>query len=303
MFQPRHSSHRRAFTLVELLVVIGIIALLIGILLPTLSRARTTARNIVCQSNLRQQMQAITMYTNDNRGLMPYARNFGWEVRGADWSQPEGSKYAAAGYMQEPDLMQAYLGRSKQGEFADGTAVNWPETLKCPFAGAIGPAWIQQDPNATNYRYNVQAIIDDFNGTNGRPKPLPIARAENSSQALVQYDIIWADWFEGGREVNGEALKWNQTPAHFAQDPRVNAAYLDGHVGGFSFEELAERMPSHTLGFGAGDYDGPNGQYGRNMNPLYNLGWYGSKEVLIRYNREQGNTSVSDTFMPPLSQP
>jgi len=73
MPRPSRLPGRRAgFTLVELLVVIGIIAVLVSILLPSLNRAREQAKRAKCLSNLRQIGMAFVMYTNENRGRYPF---------------------------------------------------------------------------------------------------------------------------------------------------------------------------------------------------------------------------------------
>ena len=66
------TSRHSGFTLVELLVVIGIIAILISLLLPALSKAREQANRTVCMSNLRQIMMFSRIYITENHGVFPY---------------------------------------------------------------------------------------------------------------------------------------------------------------------------------------------------------------------------------------
>ena len=65
------STPRRAFTLVELLVVLAIIAVLIATLLPAVKTARANARTMVCLSNTKQMTTAVLLYAGDHDGRYP----------------------------------------------------------------------------------------------------------------------------------------------------------------------------------------------------------------------------------------
>src|SRR5688572_15962728 len=115
-------QRKSGFTLVELLVVIGIIAVLVGLLLPALNRAREQARRTQCLSNVRQIAMGFFMYTNENKGWFPAPGVFGgglgsqtastmsptWYGRAEDWivwrlKQPDGPlEGAIIPYMNNP---------------------------------------------------------------------------------------------------------------------------------------------------------------------------------------------------------
>jgi len=78
---------RRAFTLVELLVVIAIIAILIAILLPVLTKAKESANRVICMNNHRSLLLAVRMYSDEWKNVIPFCNSNSIETSG-DWTAP-----------------------------------------------------------------------------------------------------------------------------------------------------------------------------------------------------------------------
>jgi prepilin-type N-terminal cleavage/methylation domain-containing protein len=136
----------RGFTLVELLVVIGIIALLISILLPSLAKAREQGQRLKCLSNIRSLQMAVTMYANENRQCLP-AVNWGNSatVNGkvaAGWLYETGQTFPFAAPLKVDDLKKGSL----------YPYLNTPEVYRCP--GHAPELVVGRTDSVTSYLMN-----------------------------------------------------------------------------------------------------------------------------------------------------
>ena len=146
-FLCRRHSARRAFTLVELLVVIGIIAVLISVLLPALSKARGRAQTVACLSNMRQIHQAMVNYTVESKGSYPWGFIFNKENKqtGRPANSAQDSSYitwfsTCDKYMTK-GATDAFFPDFNSG-FVDGaTTRKFNPAFRCP---TPGPTFAQQ---------------------------------------------------------------------------------------------------------------------------------------------------------------
>jgi prepilin-type processing-associated H-X9-DG protein/prepilin-type N-terminal cleavage/methylation domain-containing protein len=210
----------RAFTLVELLVVIGIIALLIGMLLPSLNAARQSARTVQCLSNLRQMVISAHLYVNANKGSYPISM----------YTVTEGARKIEYVWDFTRTIDGAVITISPGLLWSGQTNV---QIQQCPsFDGKSNTA----DDPYTGYNYNTSYVGGEQVGPGVYHPPARASRIRQSAETVVFGDgqyVSGANKFMRAPYYNlpGEPTvpRWAGTQG-FRHRNQTNAAFADGHA-------------------------------------------------------------------------
>ncbi len=213
----------RAFTLVELLVVLAVLSTLIALILPGLTRAREAARKMVCQGRLRQIAVAWQLYLENNEGAFYQGLNHnsdfgGWRGQTNVVSRPLNTYLGLPTDSNTPAGMKVFECPSDTGSY------NYPDkffhTLGNSFQTNI--LLIGPDQLPTQYGLEWTRIINAE--INGHLKHLTIDRVSNHSRLLLLGDLCWlSQWDPLWTYSCGKA--WHGRRHYY------NFAFLDGHAG------------------------------------------------------------------------
>ena len=228
----RVDKSSKAFTLVELLVVISIIALLMAIMMPALSKAKELARRSLCKSNLRQQYVACTMYVNDNEGYLPWCKD---EDVTATWYYMWGGKKGTEGGSQSARrFLNPYVMHA--GDVDTDTENKQLHIFKCPSDRGQIPGHFPTERTPTVWDCVGCSYIPNFMA-NGNVTDLDkvlwkkkLIQLKNTSELILVRDFSFCAYF-GTDDTSEDAVPFGYFYWHNRDENGFgNVEFVDGHI-------------------------------------------------------------------------